>query len=592
LFLGTGNTFATTQTLTLANGSVGIGNISPSYALDVAGQVNATTASTNSFGLNHQFSTVRLSTYIGNSYTGSSILGASIGTQSDNPFFIYVNNNGEKFYIGNSTQSYNIGIGTNNPKNKLDIAGNVVVGASYAGVNSAPTNGLLVQGNVGIGTTTPNAPLEFSNDITNRKIVLYETANNDHQFYGFGINGGTLRYQTDAAGADHVFFSGASSTTSSELMRIKGNGNVGIGIAPSYKLHVSGQTYLDAGATNSAPLLVTSSNTWGTAIQISNTSSGGSTYALVSAGSAHTDLPVGSFAISSFGGQHAFYMDGSNGNAIMAISDPSQKVGIGLSTPSARLHAYAPFNAGNNTVGYFENDAEAGGTAVFGQTTYNSANATSGARYGGRFNAWYGLGTHYGVYGYGFGGSTAYGVYGVASGATSTNYAGYFSGSVYTTVSYLSSDRILKNNVSPFSGALNSLKQIEVMNYTYRNDEDYGRMNFPSGNQIGFIAQNLETQFPHLVKESTHPVPLLPEEFKGNVTESGRELKYKVVNYDGMIPILTQAVKEQQLLIDSLSNSLKTSQMVNQKLATEVEEIKRTLGMGIDARHVARKKSR
>ena len=96
--------------------------------------------------------------------------------------------------------------------------------------DNARSNALTVlrNGNVGIGITTPNAVLQFANDISQRKLVLYETANNDHQFYGFGINGGTLRYQTDALGADHVFYAGADGTTSNELLRIKGNGNVGI----------------------------------------------------------------------------------------------------------------------------------------------------------------------------------------------------------------------------------------------------------------------------------------------------------------------------------------------------------------------------
>jgi hypothetical protein len=58
--------------------------------------------------------------------------------------------------------------------------------------------------------------------------VLYEGANNDHQYYGFGINNGVLRYQTDASNADHVFYSAASASASNELLRIKGNGNIGV----------------------------------------------------------------------------------------------------------------------------------------------------------------------------------------------------------------------------------------------------------------------------------------------------------------------------------------------------------------------------
>ncbi len=48
----------------------------------------------------------------------------------------------------------------------IDVAGNLTIGATYAGVNAAPTNGLLVQGNVGIGTTTANGTLSLGGNQT------------------------------------------------------------------------------------------------------------------------------------------------------------------------------------------------------------------------------------------------------------------------------------------------------------------------------------------------------------------------------------------------------------------------------------------
>ncbi|RYU94408.1 hypothetical protein [Emticicia agri] len=86
-------------------------------------------------------------------------------------------------------------------------------------------------GNVGIGTTTPRAPLQFANSIANRKIVLYDDADNDHQFNGLGIGNAIFRYQVATTGGNHVFYAGSSASASNELMRIKGNGNVGIGTA-------------------------------------------------------------------------------------------------------------------------------------------------------------------------------------------------------------------------------------------------------------------------------------------------------------------------------------------------------------------------
>ena len=53
-----------------------------------------------------------------------------------------------------------MGVGIDNPTNKLDVSGNMVVGANYAGVQGAPTNGLLVERKLGVGTLAPEAQLQ------------------------------------------------------------------------------------------------------------------------------------------------------------------------------------------------------------------------------------------------------------------------------------------------------------------------------------------------------------------------------------------------------------------------------------------------
>jgi uncharacterized protein YfkK (UPF0435 family) len=105
-------------------------------------------------------------------------------------------------------------------------ANNYLSLALMSGTGSMNINGA---GNVGIGTTTPNVPLQFANALPgNRRITLFEEQNNEFQIYGFGISSSTLRYTVPSAGTDHVFFAGASSTAATELMRIMGTGSVSI----------------------------------------------------------------------------------------------------------------------------------------------------------------------------------------------------------------------------------------------------------------------------------------------------------------------------------------------------------------------------
>jgi hypothetical protein len=88
-------------------------------------------------------------------------------------------------------------------------------------------------GNVGIGNDTPSGQLSFTNNIFDKKIVLWQGGNATSTNYdGFGIAPNTLRYQVDGIGSSHVFYAAdawTNATGSNELMRIQGDGNVVIG---------------------------------------------------------------------------------------------------------------------------------------------------------------------------------------------------------------------------------------------------------------------------------------------------------------------------------------------------------------------------
>ncbi|MEP7109264.1 MAG: hypothetical protein ABI760_14820 [Ferruginibacter sp.] len=99
-------------------------------------------------------------------------------------------------------------------------------------------------GNVGIGNTSPKFPISFNGSLGD-KISLWTDGSATH--YGFGIQSGLLQVFTKTSNDDIVFGYG-SSNLFAEQMRIRGNGNVGIGISdPGVKLDIGGRMKIRTG---------------------------------------------------------------------------------------------------------------------------------------------------------------------------------------------------------------------------------------------------------------------------------------------------------------------------------------------------------
>lgn len=97
------------------------------------------------------------------------------------------------------------------------------------------------------------------------------------------------------------------------------------------------------------------------------------------------------------------------------------------------------------------------------------------------------------------------------------------------------SDARLKENVKPVRDALEKVLALKGVTFDWRH-EDYPQMNFDEGPQLGLIAQEVESVLPEAVSESQN----------GTLA----------IAYGNVIPILIEAIKEQQVLIEAQKKSL------------------------------------
>ncbi|MCK5618583.1 MAG: tail fiber domain-containing protein [Candidatus Krumholzibacteria bacterium] len=213
------------------------------------------------------------------------------------------------------------------------------------------------------------------------------------------------------------------------------------------------------------------------------------------------------------------------------------------------LHAEAIGSGGNNRFGVL---AEASGPGVircYGlMAEGKSATATYTAGAVGYTSN--GSGYRYGVSGYvDAGGLGYYGVFGDAliSGASSAVYA---AGDLTYTGNLIGppSDARLKKDVQPYEGALSSIMQMETKTFQYKlDDPQFAGIRMAPGKHYGLLAQDLETVLPELVVERVHPKSPMSED-----DGASPPLTIKGIKYMELVPILVQAIKEQQQTIEKL----------------------------------------
>lgn len=111
---------------------------------------------------------------------------------------------------------------------------------------------------------------------------------------------------------------------------------------------------------------------------------------------------------------------------------------------------------------------------------------------------------------------------------------------------YNLSDFRLKKNIGNLEGCLSKLQKINGKHYYYINDElNYRSIDNKESETFGFIAQEVKKIFPELVMISND------------------SMSTHFLNYDGFIPIIVEAIKEQQIIIEELKNEIEDLKILN-----------------------------
>jgi hypothetical protein len=440
---------------------------------------------------------------------------------------------------------------------------------------------VLSNGNIGIGTTNPGAPLAFANT-TGNKVLLFNLASNDS--YGFGIAANKLQiFSSNASSATTMGFGFGDSGSFNEKMTILNGGNVGIGaIAPGNKLEITHGTAGNSGlrftnltsastsGVSSGKVLSVDSN-GDVVLENTPTSTGPIWYSeTVSGGTAPTTGGSMSIAIgdgakaendnmlvfgNNAGSDIAPFSSGSgmSSNSTIVIGKDSGAIGMGGGSGAIIDHMIMiGTEAGNNTyrgdysvnIGYQTGGGDSYGGVFIGPL---SGNQNSGA--GNTIESVF-IGSN--------ASSSTSVLHSIALGTNATatadnqfviggsgtgNYGGGTTGidtmiinatnGNTCTIDVVSSgtlactsDERRKTNISDLSNTdtLSKLLQVRTVSYNWKTGNTLR-------NNIGFLAQDLEKYFPEVVITDTNG--------------------WKAVSYGNMTPMIISAIKELSLKVDA-----------------------------------------
>lgn len=281
------------------------------------------------------------------------------------------------------------------------------------------------------------------------------------------------------------------------------------------------------------------------------------------AGANTTALAINTGIANSFG------IDATNSNTGVALRGQTTNAGNGFPAIQGETNSSSNTNSailGQNTGAGYAVSGQIPSTATGTAAVYgNNLRTTGGSGVSGiGVNGVVGESTNgagYGVYGNnpvpGGGGVLSIGTYGIGFngiyGQTTnpaTGWAGYFTadvgidGSVFAigAGNFNLSDQRLKSNINPIEDALSQVIQLNGKYYTIttKHMTPEGDIETKEREEYGVIAQELEQLFPEMIEE------------KAIYSNLGDETVYKAVNYQQLIPVLIEAIKQLNGKVENL----------------------------------------
>lgn len=138
----------------------------------------------------------------------------------------------------------------------------------------------------------------------------------------------------------------------------------------------------------------------------------------------------------------------------------------------------------------------------------------------------------------------------VGIGTTNPAYTLQVNGSVAGVGAYVNvSDACYKTNIQPLAHALEKVMALRGVRYDWRTTE-FPEMRFDQGAQLGFVAQEIKDVLPEVVSQDSQ----------------GRY----AIAYSKLVPVLVEAVKEQQKELETKNSEL-------QELKTRLDHVEKTL---------------